>query len=415
MNDPMAFLERANLLLSQHRPGEAETWAKKALALEPDNDFALSVLARCHLHNKQYDKGIEVAGKAISIDPENSHYYYLVGFGYYHKNRREEAIGYLYKAIQLSPRHAEYYGLLAFIYFDEGSFGLTLQKANEGLAIDAENITCLNARSRAQNKLRLTSEAIATMQDTLSKDPDNEFTHATIGWNLLEKGKHNDARTHFLEALRISPSYRYAKIGLKESLKSKIPPYRWLLLFSIWLKDKGKGFRWIFAIGIFIGVRIITTLSKDQPGFETIGIVVGGCYILFVATSWFIGPLANVFLLFHKEGKHALDHSEKWNAIAFIICVVSGITILCLSSIATGKDLPGNFIVSGLIAISLAIPCGHMDFPIRLKGNKLPQWISISLLAIAVLSVALGLTGISFAVVLFVLYFILFVVYTWAR
>ena len=40
------------------------------------------------------------------------------------------------------------------------------------------------------------------------KEPDNEFTHATVGWNIFEKGNHKKANQHFREALRINPNYR---------------------------------------------------------------------------------------------------------------------------------------------------------------------------------------------------------------
>ncbi|MDP4265743.1 MAG: tetratricopeptide repeat protein [Bacteroidota bacterium] len=413
--DTRAFLERANLLLNQGRPKEAEAWAKKALAEEPEDDFALSVLARCYLNGKEYDKGIETAQRAISIDPENSHYYYLLGYGYYHKSDRLTASSFLHKAIELNPYYAEYYGLLSFVYLDEEYYDLALQKANEGLAIDAENITCLNARSRAQNKLHLTEEAIATMQDTLSKDPDNEFTHVTIGWNYLEKGKHKEARHHFREALRIAPSHHNAKVGLKEALKSKIPPYRWLLQFSFWLKGKGKTFRWVFVISIYLGIRIVAAIGKENPQFETIAMIAAGCYFVFIATSWIIGPLANVFLLFHKDGKHALDHSEKWNAIAFIICVFSGILIMCLTYFFTGKDQADHLVICGFIVLSLCIPAGHMDYPVRLKKNSFSQWIAISMIALALMATVFTLAVLPFPEIFFVSYFLLFIVYTWTK
>ena len=32
------------------------------------------------------------------------------------------------------------------------------------------------------------SAPMATMHNALQQDPENEFTHTTIGWNMLEKG-----------------------------------------------------------------------------------------------------------------------------------------------------------------------------------------------------------------------------------
>jgi tetratricopeptide (TPR) repeat protein len=414
MADIQAFLERANMLIEQGRHKEAQTWVKKVLEQEPENDYALSVLARSYINGKEYDKGIETVNKAIAICPEESHYFYLLGFAYYQKNDHIVAISQLNKAIELNPYQASYYGLLAFIHLEENRFELALEKANEGLEIDPENITCLNARSKAQNKLKMTDEAIATMQNALQKDPDNEFTHATVGWNLLEKGKHKEAKVHFREALRIDPEYHNAKVGLKESLKSVIPPYRWLLQFSFWMNNKSKTFRWVFVISLLVGVRVIASLSKENSETEKIGMVVAGAYFLFVGASWILNPLANVFLLFHKDGKHALERSEKWNAVAFLVCILSGISIIVLSSFLTNENLSTNLVISGLIVTSLAIPTGHMNFPIQFKGNRIPQWIAMALIAMALLTIMVVFTGLADPVIFFTLYLILFAMFTWA-
>ncbi|MES1217151.1 MAG: tetratricopeptide repeat protein [Bacteroidota bacterium] len=415
MVETTGYLDRANLLLNQGRPKEAVEWVKKVLETDPENDYALSVLSRCYLNTKEFDKGIEIIKQAISIDPAEPHYHYLAAFGYYQKNQRDTAKIYLQQAIELNPYYAEYFGLMAYLFLDKNEFKEALKYADQGLAIDSENITCLNARSTALNKLKFTDDAIATMQDALSMDPDNEFTHVTVGWNLLEKGRHKDAATHFREALRINPNYQNAKVGLKEALKSKIPPYKWLLQYSFWLRNKGKNFRWAFIIAIFIGVRVIISLSSEAPGFEKIGIWVAAFYFLFVATSWIINPLANVFLLLHKEGKYALTDSEKWNAIAFVGCVVAGIGVISLSAFANSDDQASNYLPSGLILVSLCIPMGHMNFPVTLKQNSFSQWIEIGLIVFAIASVLSAFAGITAIAVVFTIYLILFVVYTWAK
>ena len=69
MSDITGFLERADLLLNQGRPKEAETWVRKVLESEPENDYALSVLGRCFLNSKRYDKGIEVIKHTLARSP----------------------------------------------------------------------------------------------------------------------------------------------------------------------------------------------------------------------------------------------------------------------------------------------------------------------------------------------------------
>ncbi|MET0395131.1 MAG: tetratricopeptide repeat protein [Chitinophagaceae bacterium] len=408
--DRTAYLERANLLLQQGRPREAEEWARKALAEAPQDDHALSVLARCYFNGRQFDKGIATIQQAIAIDAGQAHYFYLLAFGHYQKNEYETAAKIITNAIAMAPWSAEFYGLRAYILLDQVKLKEALESANEGLAIDPENITCLNARATAQNKLRLTDDAIATMENALEQDPENEFTHATIGWNYLEKGKHKQATQHFREALRIDPGYHNAKAGLKEALKSKIPPYRWLLQFNFWLGNKGKNFRIVFLVAVFIGVRLITAAGKGNAEFENIAMVVGGAYLLFVATSWIINPLANAFLLFHKDGKYALEPKERWNAIAFMGCVFIAAILFGLGVLTDSDAYLGPF----LVTLSLCIPAGHMQFPIRLRGNTVSQWLAIALLVLGVLILPFALGGIPGLEALFVLYIIGFVAYTWS-
>lgn len=411
MQDINGYLERATLLLNQGRPDDAATWAKKALASEPENADALALLARVHLDRKETDQANQLLQQAIAIDPQRSFFYYLLAFAHYHQDVEASALEYIHKAISMDPYVAEYYGLEAYIHIGAKRFREALDKANEGLSTDAENITCLNARSTAQNKLKMTDDAVATMQDALSKDPDNEFTHATVGWNYLEKGHIRESTHHFREALRIDPNMSAAQEGLKESLKSKIPPYRWLLQFGFWLNNKGKDMRWIL-IAIFVIVRLVVIATKDNENTEMIAIAVGGAYVLVVALSWLMNPIANCFLLFHRDGKYALTKREKTNAYAFMGTIFMAGLLLALS-LLIDREGDDGLMISALIVFSFSIPAGHMEFPLRLRNNSLSQWLAMALGLFALTAMLLALAGIPDPVFVYVCYAILFIVYTW--
>ncbi len=414
MNEFSTILERARLLLSQGRTTDAKKELQQVLSQDPGNDIALSLYGQCLLEEKKTDEAITVFHQAIAIDPEHAYYFYLLGFAYYIKSDYVKAVEELTNAIRMNPYAAEFYGLLAHVYIGQLKYETALEKADEGLAVDPENITSLNARSIALNKMRRTDDAVETMKTTLSMDPDNAITHATVGWNFLEKGKHKEATTHFREALRIDPDMPAAKTGLKEALKSVIPPYRWLLQFSFWVHNKGKNFRWGFFIAIYIGVRLVASVTKDNPEFEMIGVIVVAAYLLFIGISWILNPLANVFLLFHRDGKHALDHSEKWNAYAFMACILSGTAVLILSGILPVNE-EERWLFAGLVLLSLSIPVGHMDYPVRLKGNSLGQWLSIGMLILAPVILLLSLTGLAGYEIPLVIYMVAFVLYSWVK
>jgi len=415
MVEVYVLLERADLLLSQGRYKDAESNIKKALEQEPENDYALGLLGRCFLNSGRYNDGIDVIRKAIAIDPNDSFYYYLLGFAYYHKNEHHQAIENLNHAIRLDPYNAEYFGLLAHVLIEEREFEQALDKANEGLELNAENITCLNARSIALNKLKRTEEAIATMQNALAQDPDNEVTHATIGWNLLEKGKHKDAQKHFLEAMRIDPNQAYAKAGLKESLKSKLPPYRWLLQYSFWVQNKTRKTAFAIPILIYIAFRVLVALSSGLGAIAgvIIGVLIVG-YLLFVFTSWTVNSIANFFLLFHRIGKYALTVSEKWAAISTVTSIVTGLLILGIYALIPFTDRTGydNFFAPGIICISLALPLGNIHYPVNPRGRNWREWYGVLLAALGIISiliyaVAPGITDI------FVFYLMALIVYNW--
>ena len=410
------LLERAQLLLDQNRYQDAETYIRQALEQDPDNDYTLGLLGRCFVNNRRYEEGIEVIRKAIAIDPNNSFYFYLLGFAFYQKSESAAAKANLQKAIQLYPYAAEYFGLLAHVLLEEKKFEEALDKASEGLALEADNITCLNARSVALNKLKRAGEAFEAMDTALAHDPENEVTHNVVGWNLLERGHHQEAARHFMEALRIRPDYNNAKAGLKEALKSKILVYKWLLQYNFWINNKGKNLQVALPIILFVAFRVLISLSRggNTPGYLT-GLL-GGLYILIVVTSWTIGSIANFVLLFHPLGKHSLTVSERWSALTAVPAMVVGITILLLSlftSLAAGTVYDAGLFFAGLICFSLAFPLGHLDYPIRFGNKGWRENFAIGLTGVGLLSLLVFAAAPSAAGVLFGVYGVGFLIYNW--
>jgi len=411
------ILDQARLLLEQGRPKDAEVKIKQYLQQEPDSDYALSLLARCLYDRKEFDEGIAVIQQAISFNPAESFYFYLHAFGHYQKNNSFLAIDNLNRAIQLNPWHAEYYGLLSFVLLGDKKFTEALQKANEGLAAEAENITCLNARSMALNKLKKTDEAIATMQNALAQDPDSEFTHTTIGWNLLERGKHKEAAAHFREALRINPVLQNAQSGLKEALKSKIPPYKWLLQYSFWVNNQGKRLKTAMPIILYIVFRVLITIFRQNSATAGLVWVVAGIYLLFVIGSWTMNSIANFFLLFHPDGKYALSKTEKWSAITVVTAMLSGITILALAlftPLANGTRYEEGFFAAGLVCLSLALPLGEIDYPIRFSTNNKRNIFSLILAGTGLLSLLSAVFFPAQALIVMAVYGAGFLLYNWS-
>jgi tetratricopeptide (TPR) repeat protein len=408
------LLERARLLMEQGRTNDAIREVKLFLQKYPEHDEALSLYARCLYDKNEIDEGIQVILQAIRIDPENSFYFYLLAFGYYKKDQHFAALDNLNRAISLNPYNPEYFGLTAFVHLEEKDFKLALEKADEGLALDPENITCLNARSTALNKLKRTDDAIETMQDALAQDPDNEFTHATVGWNFLEKGKHKEAAKHFREALRINPDHRNARAGLKEALKSKIPPYKWLLQYSFWVNNKGKKARWVVPIALYITVRVLSSALGSNESTAFAGSIVIALYLIFVVTSWIINPLANFFLLFHRDGKYALDLTERWTAITVVTSLVLGcIAFLPTLSMTTKDELYPPFSMIAVVFWLMAMPLGDIQYPLSIKNTGTANKAALILVSTGLITIMLAFVYFPAAIVTGAVFLIGFILNNW--
>lgn len=416
MNEIDPYIQRARLLLEQGRPRDAEKQLAEAARINPDDDIVLSLLGKCKYDLKQYEEGMTLIRRALSRDPQEEYYHYLLGFGAYHLNDHGNAILHLKTACSLNPYAAPYFGLWAMILIEEKMFEAALEKADEGLAVDPSEITCLNARSTALNKLKRTEDAIATMQNALQQDPENEFTHTTIGWNMLEKGRVKEASKHFSEALRINPNIESARNGLKESLKSKLPPYKWLLQYSFWVNNQGSKARWIIPIAIFFGVRVfagVTAAAGDN--IKIIGVIVVILYLAFVATSWIINPLANLVLLNDKTGRYALTSNERYNALFFAAAILAGLVTIVVGLFAVKEESISNIVIAGCILMSLALPLGHMNFPIRIFEKAPRQWLSVALLITGIVSAVAGIAGLQSATMFFTAHAITFVAFMWVH
>ncbi|MGN6616508.1 MAG: tetratricopeptide repeat protein [Ilyomonas sp.] len=405
-------IQRARLLLSQGRIKDAEKEIGYALNEDPDDDEALMILAECKLDSKNYTEALSLLKNCIAVNPANDRPYYLMSFCHYRMHTNGEAISYIKQALYINPYFSAYYGLYAYILLDMKRYEEALNHANEGLAINAEDLTCLNARSQALFRLKNKEEAFETIKEALAIDPEDDFTHTNYAWHFLEKGKHKDARKHFREALRINPNNSRARQGYKESLKSNLPPYRWMLMFSLWLSSKSKKVKWATIIVIWLVVRLLSGAS-DAAGFSLLAYILVGLYLLFVIFSWVGTSLANLMLLFNAEGKFVLTSNEKKIAAAVGFTLLTAILVAVFGSyLPTVKD--DNYLFSSLIILTLLLPLSRMENYTMLRLKKVWFIYTIVLLVLGcAASVALLLTGNEAVIQCAFIYLAALAIYTW--
>ncbi len=365
MFDRDNLLRRAELLRRQKRFKDAERELGIVLQSDPEDVDALIVLGHCKIDTKQFEEATTILKQCLQYDSSNKDYvFYLLAFACYQQGTNKTALDYLQTALSIFPYNSGYFALAAHIHLDDKDYEKALLAADNGLLLDAENVSCLNARSTALLRLNKKDAARETIQEALSLDPENYITHTNYGWHHLEKGRHKEAATHFREALRINPNYAYAKQGYKASLKSKLIFYKWLLQGNLWLSRQKKNFRLGMILAIWLLVVGIDTAGDNTPlQLLCDGVMV--LYFVIVIFSWLGSALANLYLLTTKHANYILTQQEKWGARMVGLSLLSSIILLgALYRFGT------KYLFVPAIVASFSIVFNEMDFPIRIFREK---------------------------------------------
>ena len=338
-------LEKALLLFEQSRYDMAASELHSELTDNPYEARAYALLGLCLNMQQKYEQATESAKSAIALSPDLPFTHYVLGYIACDRNQFQEAESSLQEAIRLNPAESSYFALLARCKYNQKLWQNTLDAANQGLALEAENVECLNYRALALSQLGKPLEAIAIAEDAISQSPQDASDYATNGWILLNHGKDpQKALEYFQEALRLNPNFEWARQGIIEALKAKNPIYRLMLRYFAWSSRLNTRNRWIFIVGLYFAVRLILG-SFASAGFTTFAGILAGIYLLLIYFSWIADPLFTLLLRLNKFGRLALSDREIKQSNWWGTCLA--IALLCLVLLLFTQK------VSVLIAVSV--------------------------------------------------------------
>ena len=308
--------------------------------------------------------------------------------------------------------------MLGKIHASKNEWGEVLKCAEEALACDAQHIEAKNLKTLALRNLGQQDAAQAEMRQTLAEDPDNAWTHANLGWSLLEKNDTKQAMHHFREALRIDPELDWARAGVVETLKSRNVIYRLFFRYFLMMGRLTKSGQWKVVLGLWLFYMVLRKVAESVPALAPWVMPLLAIYILFCIGSWLAGPLADLALRLHPFGKLALSRSQRtasnWIGgflLAAVLCAVaafaldSGVLLLAAVYFAfmllplgamfmapwpqPRKALIGYAVVVGLMGVAFvvraALPEGAiapaLEGPLAMLGSNFPLAAVLSLIA----------------------------------
>lgn len=361
MNQPY---DRGWLLFQRGRFAEAATELQQATASDPNDPYCHGLLALCLSQLDRHQQAVELARRAIELAPDSDHGYYVLARVYAERQHLDEAFREISTAIQLDPEDAMNHAWLARIECERSNWQAAVTAADAGLALDGENDMCLHYRSLALVKLGRGEEARRDQETLLASDPNDPHSHAARGWTLLEEGKSAEAKTHFLEALRLDPTIEYARIGLANALKARY------LLFGVALRcllymDRFRSWAvWGFFILFAFGLRQLDRVGLANPDLIVPLTIVKAVIWFFLLLIMLAHPLFDLILRLDREGRRVLSDDQRRATNWHGVCMLTALGMGLLWAWKGGQQ-----------TLTLAMTTLMLTYAITATFNATPGWV----------------------------------------
>ncbi len=399
-----ANFERGLQLYELGRYKEAIPFFKNELTQNIDNIDAKFYLAYTYFYNDDIEKAKSLAYELRSMAPNFAPIYQLLAQICLNNDDTKEATSYIEEAISLDPYNDDYFAVKSYILINQKEFEKALEFANKGLEINAKNLSCLNARATCLTKLNKTNEANETIENLLSDNPENSFSHANVGWNLLENGNHKKALEHFKESLKLDPNDEFAREGMLTAIKAKNIFYRTYLKYVFWIGKQSGRNQIISIIAIYLIYRFSVKFLTFS-GLSILAVPLVVIYLLFALGTWIMEPISNMILLMDKHGKYLLNKNDRLSGLTMFLLLLLAITSYSINLIFHNNFL----IVLSLSFLVAVLPLSKAP----LSTKRLSKIFDFSYGIIILIAPAISyVMGVNFGDVITLL-IILFVAYTW--
>ncbi len=373
---------KAALLYGVRRYRAAEQCVRAALAVDPADAQLHSLLALCLKGRGNHAEALQEAAEAIRLAPDDADPYKIMAVLLLSAEQEAAAETAVRQVLALAPTDADAYALLGSILARRADWLGTLAAADEGLALDPQQVACLNLRALALACLNRPAEAEPMLRHALATAPESADTHAIRGHLRVQAGDFVGAGEHFRDALRLDPDSEPVRIGLIEMLKARNPVYAAILRGQLWLTRISRIAR--------IGVLIVAVPSVRHAilAHSTGSALLAGLDALVM--FWVLVGLAPVVftltLLSSRFGRRVLRPSETRVAVAVTAGLCAAIGAL------TGGALTEN--VALLISVpGFAFGCAALAAAGRMKPGQ-RRWFAVGgTVVVGVLAVSTVLAG----------------------
>lgn len=303
-------LPQAIRLRDLNRHEEAVAMLLQYLASEPEDADAHTELALTRYQMDGEGKSaLESIKTAISLEPDLPELFAIQSLIYNKIGRDKDALESAEKAIELDAD-------LAFAWAAKGAALGVMQKwvpaeeaCREALRLDPDYEFALNQLAiflRMQGKVADSAGEVSTR---LERDAEDPLAHANAGWACFQSGDRKQAEIHFQEALRLDPSMEYARMGLRETYKSRSLFYRCYLKWVFFLQKYSDKQQLLIILGLFLAYRLGRGILETIDTRLAVAFVI--LYLVFAFGTYLANGIGCFVLLKDKVARLTLTAREK--------------------------------------------------------------------------------------------------------
>jgi tetratricopeptide (TPR) repeat protein len=227
--DPFHLVQRAWAAYEAKHYDLAEREARAALAIDPNNANALSLLSICATERKDRASAVQLAQEAIALAGDEAIYHYRLALVHSRFGDHKAAEPPLRTALRLAPNFALAYSLLAWVFFARRRFKKALIAINDALKLDPHEPHALSLRVQVFQATGDHAGARSAALEALQVDPQNVQAHSSVGMIELRKRNHDKAASHLSAALARSPHLQSVQKAYAEARESQDETRRALL------------------------------------------------------------------------------------------------------------------------------------------------------------------------------------------
>ena len=308
---------------------------KQALELDAHHTPSFVMLALCWMDDDETaPKSVDAAKRAVALEPENAFARSVLALAL-NANAKDgqtgaikEALKQAEEAVGLDPDSDFSHAVLARLHLRLRDFPKAEASARAALALDTENTMAAEVLSAALLLQKKDGDNKDLIRYQLERNADDDSAHTSAGWQAVMEGDHKKANEHFLEALRLNPMNENARMGLIESYRARSWFYRSYLRFCHWMNQFTEGRQNAIMIGGFIGYKVLSGYLKGVSPF--LANVVIGAWLIFALWSHLARGLSTFFVTIDRFARQALRPREYWEGVVVGWLIFFGLASMIL-------------------------------------------------------------------------------------